>query len=646
MQFKLRLLVFLVVAFSYKAYAQVCTGSLGDPVFIFDFGSGNNPKFPTTDYKYVTAVCPQDGEYGIAKSVTGCYGNTWNSILKDHTGNDGYMMVVNADNIANKEFFSKATTADGTNVGVLCENTTYEFSAYILNVVRPDLIDYIKPKITFVITTLAGDIIKQSPPTEIPETSDPAGWQKYGVFFTTPVGVNAVIVKMINNAPGGKGNDFVMDDIAFRPCIPDVVQINFSTDASGAPKNQCADVDGSYTIKAVPPAGYDFVWQQNINGAGWVDINESTPTLTRKFPAGSAVGVYQYRLGVAKAGNLSTQNCRVYSNAVTININAVPSPAALQPQTVCQGDVITLSASGGTTYEWTGPNLPPTTQNPLVIPNTDMANAGLYHVKVISAAGCSTTLPVTVIINARPVVTASAAVSEVCKGRSTQLTATSATAISYKWVPAAGLSDPDIANPVATPLINTHYTVTVTNAQGCTGNAGVDIVVKPLPEAGAGSNKVIFEGQSVRLNGAAGGSVGNYSWSPASSLDDPYSLTPLASPTDDVTYTLTVNSANNCDLATSQVFVRVYKKIVVPNSFSPNNDGINDLWNIEALITYPESELSVYDRNGQRIFFSRGYGKPWDGRRNGADLPAGTYYYVIDLKNGTSQLKGWVLIVR
>lgn len=275
----------------------------------------------------------------------------------------------------------------------------------------------------------------------------------------------------------------------------------------------------------MPPSGYDFVWQQNINGAGWVDISEPTPALTRKFPAGSAAGVYQYRLGVAKAGNLSTQNCRVYSNAVSININAVPSPAALQPQTVCQGDVLTLSASGGTTYEWTGPNLPPTSQNPVVIPNIDMANAGLYHVKVISAAGCSTILPVTVNVNARPVVTASTAMSAVCKGSSTQLTATSVTANSYKWEPSTGLSDPDIANPVATPLVNTHYTVTVTNAQGCKGTAGVDIVVKPLPEADAGSDKVIFEGQSVRLNGAAGGSVGNYSWSPASSLDDPYSHT-------------------------------------------------------------------------------------------------------------------------
>lgn len=646
MQFKLRLLFFFIVVCNIRSHAQVCTGSLGDPVFIFDFGSGNTPKFPVTNYKYVTAVCPKDGEYGIAKSVTGCYGNTWNNIVKDHTGNDGYMMVVNADNVANKEFFSKATTADGTNVGVLCENTTYEFSAYILNLIRENLTSYIKPKITFVITTLDGEVIKQSPQIEIPATSDPAGWQKYGVFFTTKPGMSAVIVKMINNAPGGTGNDFVMDDIAFRPCIPDNVRIAFSTDASGTSKNQCADVGGSYVIKAAPPAGYNFVWQQNINGAGWTDINEPSANLTRKFPAGSTAGIYQYRLGLANAGNLSAQNCRVYSNVVTININAVPTPAALKPQTVCEGNALTLEATGGATYEWTGPNLPPTGQNPLIIPKVKMANAGLYHVKVISAAGCYTTLSVMVTVNARPVVNAATAISAVCKGKSTQLTAISATAKSYKWVPAAGLSNADIANPVAAPLVNTHYTVSVTNAQGCTDTTGIDVFVKPLPEADAGSNKVIFEGQSVRLNGVAGGSVRNYSWSPAASLDNPYSLTPVASPTEDVTYTLTVNSANNCDFAISQVFVRVYKKIIVPNSFSPNNDGVNDLWNIEALTTYPESELSVYDRNGQQVFFSRGYGKPWDGRRNNADLPAGTYYYVIDLKNGTSQLKGWVLIVR
>jgi gliding motility-associated-like protein len=91
--------------------------------------------------------------------------------------------------------------------------------------------------------------------------------------------------------------------------------------------------------------------------------------------------------------------------------------------------------------------------------------------------------------------------------------------------------------------------------------------------------------------------------------------------------------------------VRVYKKITIPNTFSPNNDGINDKWNIEALITYPESKMMIFNRYGEKVFESTGYGKPWDGTQNGAVLPVGSYYYLLDLKNNTPKISGWVFIV-
>jgi gliding motility-associated-like protein len=92
--------------------------------------------------------------------------------------------------------------------------------------------------------------------------------------------------------------------------------------------------------------------------------------------------------------------------------------------------------------------------------------------------------------------------------------------------------------------------------------------------------------------------------------------------------------------------VRVYKKIIIPNTFSPNNDGINDYWNIDALVTYPGSSILIFNRYGQQVYQSTGYARPWDGTYNGSPLPQGTYYYIIDLKNNTPKLTGWVLIVR
>ncbi len=99
-------------------------------------------------------------------------------------------------------------------------------------------------------------------------------------------------------------------------------------------------------------------------------------------------------------------------------------------------------------------------------------------------------------------------------------------------------------------------------------------------------------------------------------------------------------------MQTDDVFIRVFKKVIIPNAFSPNNDGINDTWKIEALETYPESNVSVFNRYGQVVYHSTGYNKPWDGKLNGIPLPVGTYYYKIDLKNNFSILSGWVLIIR
>ncbi|WP_295795539.1 gliding motility-associated C-terminal domain-containing protein [Mucilaginibacter sp.] len=86
--------------------------------------------------------------------------------------------------------------------------------------------------------------------------------------------------------------------------------------------------------------------------------------------------------------------------------------------------------------------------------------------------------------------------------------------------------------------------------------------------------------------------------------------------------------------------------IVVPNTFTPNGDGINDLWNITALLYYPDCSLSVFNRYGSVVYRSIGYGKPWDGTTSGSNLPVGTYYYILDLKNGKKPMSGSVTILR
>jgi gliding motility-associated-like protein len=86
--------------------------------------------------------------------------------------------------------------------------------------------------------------------------------------------------------------------------------------------------------------------------------------------------------------------------------------------------------------------------------------------------------------------------------------------------------------------------------------------------------------------------------------------------------------------------------IVIPNAFTPNGDGINDLWDIAALQGYPGCAITIFNRYGTIVYSSIGYAKAWDGTYGGNALPAGTYYYIIDLKNGRKKLAGAVTILR
>jgi gliding motility-associated-like protein/uncharacterized repeat protein (TIGR01451 family) len=93
-------------------------------------------------------------------------------------------------------------------------------------------------------------------------------------------------------------------------------------------------------------------------------------------------------------------------------------------------------------------------------------------------------------------------------------------------------------------------------------------------------------------------------------------------------------------------FVLNYKEIYIPNAFTPNDDGLNDIWNIPALVAFPLAEVKVYNRYGQLIFYNKGYTKQWDGRFKGLKQPIGAYPYTINLKNGYKLLSGIVMLIR
>ena len=203
-----------------------------------------------------------------------------------------------------------------------------------------------------------------------------------------------------------------------------------------------------------------------------------------------------------------------------------------------------------------------------------------------------------------------------------------------------GSFDPATAGPGVHTI---RYTYTGTN--GCVNYKEQPIQVYMVPTVNAGADRFMLEGGQTTLLGSGSGNNISYLWTPNVALSDNTIAQPIAKPADDIYYTLTITSADGCK-ASDQVFVKVLKAPIIPNIFSPNGDGIHDKWEIAYLESYPGCTVDIYNRYGQHIYHSLGYDKPWDGTINGKPVPVGTYYYIVDPKNGRKRVAGYVDVIR
>lgn len=170
--------------------------------------------------------------------------------------------------------------------------------------------------------------------------------------------------------------------------------------------------------------------------------------------------------------------------------------------------------------------------------------------------------------------------------------------------------------------------------------AGADIYGVDLS---AGPDVEIGEGESTQLQGIAP----VYNWTPTAGLSGSDIPDPISTPTSSTTYTLTADIAG-CSFV-DQVLVEVIRRISPPNTFTPNDDGYNDIWDIPSLADYPGAEVVIHDRWGQVVYRSTGYRDPWDGTNNGNKLSVGTYYYHIQLnqlEGRSPPYTGFVTIIR
>ena len=227
----------------------------------------------------------------------------------------------------------------------------------------------------------------------------------------------------------------------------------------------------------------------------------------------------------------------------------------------------------------------------------------------------------------------------------------------WRWIMGDGSPARTSQNPVHTYASPGNYNVSliVTNAAGCVSDTfpkKVLVYLQPLIDAGP--SFVIQQGDGVLFNPTANDSTTTrFLWTPPIFLNKTDTLRPFyqsaavspSSTTTSTTYWLTATGLGRCT-ATDSLTVKVLGSLIIPNAFSPNNDGINDVWDIPNLRDYPGSTVQIFNRSGQLVFTSTGYNKPWDGKYLGTPLPIGTYYYIINPQNGLKVIAGGITILR
>jgi hypothetical protein len=236
--------IFIILPFAFSAKAQPANCTFKPPQFTIHFGAGSIGDVNSVDlsnYRRVSHSCPSDGYYSFASSTSECFRGDWHTLTEDHTAGDadGNMLLVNAAPYPG-EFLR-------TPVRGLKSNTIYELGLWLMNLCRPtNKCPYpLLPRLNIRLETKEGKIIANIVTGELPRVQSP-GWAQHRAYFTTPASTSTLMLIMIDNAPGGCGNDFALDDITFRECVKQITQAT-------APKTSPPKTSGTATKPSTTP---------------------------------------------------------------------------------------------------------------------------------------------------------------------------------------------------------------------------------------------------------------------------------------------------------------------------------------------------------------------------------------------------------
>ncbi|MEO6252182.1 MAG: PKD domain-containing protein [Ferruginibacter sp.] len=337
------------------------------------------------------------------------------------------------------------------------------------------------------------------------------------------------------------------------------------------------------------------------------------------------------------------------SEAVTVNVKNFVTQFGGPDTSICRTDTVVLKlTSDALHYLWTENPAGNTLNNPtLKNPTARPLVTTTYHV-VGNIGKCIAEDDIT--ITPIPYPAANAGPDKtICFGNSAQLNASGGSI--YSWSPAAFLTATNIPNPVSVrPTDNVRYIVTVRDVLGCpkpVKDTVLLFVAKIKANAGPSDTSIVL-GQPLQL-GASGGT--NYSWTPTTWLNDPLIHNPIALPQNDINYVVRVSNDVGCfDLDTIRVHVFRFKPdLLVPNAFTPNGDGINNIFRPIPIGMKSVDIFRVWNRWGQMVYSGTGNGAGWDGTFGGKKQEMATYVWYaegVDYLNNKIKRKGSVVLIR
>ncbi|MEP6673745.1 MAG: PKD domain-containing protein [Ferruginibacter sp.] len=442
-------------------------------------------------------------------------------------------------------------------------------------------------------------------------------------------------------------NNNCVSDTAYRT----VVILGKPIAKFGYDRNICVGDSIRITDTSSIAQGNITGWQYDFGDGTTLTRNTNTPFYHSYNTAGSFI---------LQLITFSNSGCSSIAFQQTIIVAAKPSASFSYTGNLCTGNAITFTStytnSSNTTWYWNfgdgqiqNNSSGNTSTHTYSLPQNNIV---VKHAVNIGQGCSSDTAFVTIpVINPTPLASFIIKKDTLCENKPVSFTSTITGINTWLWNFGNGTGA--AATPFSRLFNNAgtyNISLVITDANGCKSLPATDILtVNPSPQVNAGADKIIQTGTSVLLDAAVTpAATYNYLWTPPTALNSNTILQPVSTAAVTTTYLLKVENPFSHCIATDSVMVSVISKLFIPNAFTPNGDGTNDVWKIPGMALYPKGIVIIFNRYGEKIWETGNYvSHPWDGTYKGVQQNSGSYVYLIRLNDNTNQiLQGTVTIIR